>query len=254
MSLFDLPSPLYSFLDGLLRALLPEWAILVVWGLLGGAISMGLYRLISPQDHLKSIKAEADKSRAAMIAYDGDFDGLLALVRRSLWLSFRHVALTIGPVAAASLPMLCLIAYVSNTYSYLQPAAGSTVEVHIEPVNAAVKWEPPAQIDGNRGTWRVLWPASDKQVRLAYASGSLLASFPLPSPAPMLQKFTWWNFFFGNPAGYIPLDSRISSVEIALAREQFVPVGPEWLRGWEGVFFLAAGLCSLFIKIAFNVH
>ena len=122
MNPFDLPVPLLSLIDGMLRALMPGWASLLVWGALAGFFSTALYWLLSPRERISEAKTRAYDLRAAMLAHSGDFEGLLSLVVQSLTSELWQLRLVLVPAIAASLPALFLIAYVSRAY-----VAGATV-------------------------------------------------------------------------------------------------------------------------------
>jgi hypothetical protein len=113
---FDFAPRLLSSVDGLLRALLPGWASLLVWGALAGFISTALYRLLSPRERIRDATVRACELRAAMLAYSGDFEGLLSLIKCSLVAALYQLRLVLGPAVAASLPGLIVIAYVSGAY------------------------------------------------------------------------------------------------------------------------------------------
>jgi hypothetical protein len=254
MGMFDLPAPLFRLADGLVGPMLPAWASLTLWGLLAGVVSVGMYLAVSPQQRLKRIKGEARDARDAIVAYDGDFDGLLPLVRRSLGLSLRQVALTSGPAILAALPVICTFAWLSNAYEFREPAAGAAVPIRVEPATAQVAWDPPADSSSSGDTRLLNWPGAGRQVRLIDAAGRVLATFPLHAPVPELRKFAWWNVLIGNPAGYLPRATGVGAVEVGLAPREFLSVGPSWMRGWELIFFASLAVISVAIRTAFRVH
>jgi hypothetical protein len=254
VGLFDLPGPLFSLADRPLRALLPQWGCLVAWGILAGSASMTIYRVVSPQKRIEEIKQAAEQAQIAMRGYDGDFEGLLPLARRSLGLAMLHLALALGPAIAASLPALFLIAYLDQAYGYSTPRPGAVVGVRITPHRAPVAWNPVSAANGGDGFFMVRWPVAAAPVTVSSASGVRLASFPLRQPIPELRKFTAWNWLYGNPAGYIPASTNVDSITLDVAPTSYLPAGPEWLRGWETVFFLSAAFASILIKIRLGVH
>jgi hypothetical protein len=250
----DLPAPFFAFADRVLGEFLPPWSRLIVWGLAAGFTSTWLYRSFSHQDRIAAVKTEAAQAQAALLAYDGDFNGALPLIGRSLRLSMRHLLLTGGPALAAGLPVLLLFVWLSNAYGYREPAAGAAVTVRIEPANTQVKWYPAAESAGHGGTWRIAWPAAGQQYRLSDAAGHLLVTLPLRAPIPEVQKFVWWNVLLGNPAGYLPAGARVRSVEVAYPAREFLHVGPEWLRGWELVCIIPAIIVSITFRVALGIH
>lgn len=103
--------------------MLPHWATLIVWGLAAASFSTLIYRKLAPQDRIEAIKGESNLARAQMLAYDGDFEGLLTLVRRTLRLSLTHLGLSLGPAVGASVPALLIFLYLDRTAELL-PAGG----------------------------------------------------------------------------------------------------------------------------------
>jgi hypothetical protein len=254
MGIFDLPAPAFSAADRLMASMMPRWSIPLVWGVVAASIASWLYYKLSPQARIDQLKHEAEEARAAMLAYDGDFDGLLPLARRTLALSGQRLFLSIGPALAASLPALFLFTYLDNAYGYREPAPGAPVAVRVEPARVPVVWSVAAAAHQADGTWTLRWPPQESPVHLACANGPELVSFPLRRPVPIVTKFGWWNFLFGNPAGYLPADAPVESVEASLPQAQFLGVGPEWIRGWETLFFLSAAIVALVIKVVFKLH
>jgi hypothetical protein len=254
VGLFDLPGPLFSIVDAGLRAALPQWGCLAVWGMLAGTTSMTIYRAVSPQKRIGEIKQAALQAQIAMRNYDGDFDGLLPLARRSLGLAMLHLALALGPAIAASLPALFLIAYLDGSYGYSAPRPGAAIAVRITPHRAPVAWNPATAANGADGVFTVRWPVANAPVTVTSAGGVTLASFPLRQPVPELRKFTAWNWLYGNPAGYIPASTIVNAITLDVAPSQYLPAGPGWLRGWETVFFLSAAFASILIKVRLGVH
>ena len=84
MGVFDLPAPLLAWLDGGLGQIAPPTLRLIFWGLVGGAASMALYWLLSPQRELAGTKAEAAQARRSLDAYDGDFAEAWPLIRQGV--------------------------------------------------------------------------------------------------------------------------------------------------------------------------
>ena len=54
--------------------------------------------------------------------------------------------------------------------------------------------------------------------------------------------------------GYLPRPGDVEAVELALPREELLPVGPDWLRGWIPVFFGVLLLASLALKFIWRLH
>ena len=141
MGLFDLPAPTLSWLDQGVLGALPPLVRLVLWALIGAALSMGLYKSISPQRRIGELREAAIAARRRMAGYDGEFSGLGEVAIASLGGSLRHVGVVVLPAVIASLPVLCLLVWLSNTYGYALPDADAPLEVRIEPPDQPVTWQ-----------------------------------------------------------------------------------------------------------------
>lgn len=241
MGLFDLPEPLFTALDTRLAAFVPDSLRLVIWALLAAAVSMALYRWLSPQSRIARLKREAAEARRALNEHDGNLDEAAPLMRRMLRLSLLQMGAVTGPAVLASLPILCLLVWLSTAYGYRFPDLGADVPVETRPVKLRAAWRPPAG-------------AGAARLELSDERGALVDQLELRAPVPVIHKWQWWNALIGNPAGYVPDDAPYDSVELTLPRREYLPLGPGWARGWELPFFLVLVLGSVAIKVIFRVQ
>lgn len=252
MGLLDLPAPLLSWVDQSLLSALPPALRLVVWALIGSAVSMGLYRLISPQARIARLRDAAVAARRRMAAYDGEFSGLGEMALSSLGLSLRHVGVVLLPAVIASLPVVCLLAWLSNGYGYHQPEPGQIVSVQVQPPTVEAAWQGVTpQSPGSSG---VVWPANGEAVRLIDAQNRVLIELPLPSAVPIVHKRQWWNRLLGNPIGYLPADGPVDQVTIDLPPRTYLDVKPDWLGSWEMIFLTVLLIASIAIKLVFRIQ
>ncbi len=254
MGLFDLPSPVLAWADGAAGAVLPPVARLVLWALLGSAVSMALYRLLSSQGKMARLKAEIAGTRGEIAAYDGDLDGMRPLLMRSIGLSLRQVALAVGPAVLASLPLLVLLVWLENAYGFALPQPGETIEVRLSPAAADARWQGSGSEGGPGGADHVVWPDDGSAMVLVDGLGHTLLSLPPPAAVPVIHKRLWWNALIGNPLGYLPEESPVDEIEIELPRQRHLDAGPSWLGRWETVFFTVLVLASVAIKVVFHIH
>jgi hypothetical protein len=253
MGLFDLPAPLLSWMDAALAPMFPPTARLMVWGAVASVLSMGLYWWLSAQEALARVKADAAAARRDLAAYDGDFDGVPPRVRRMLTLSFRHIFLAGAPAVAASLPLISLIAWASNTYGYDLPATGSAVRIDWQPATVDLALEPGASaapVDEHH----IRWPEPHAKATIRDATGAVLAAIDPTIAIPVIHKRVWWNSLIGNPAGYLLDSATVDQIEVGLAPRTFLTVGPAWLRGWEAALLLPLLVTSIAIKVVFRIE
>lgn len=246
MGLLDIPAPLFAWLDQLLGGVLPASARLALWGIAAAILSMGLYRVLSSQERITIVKAKAAEARRALDAYDGEFAGAWPLISETLRLALRQIGLVIGPAVAASVPVLCLIVWLSTAYGHSFPAPGSDVDIRTVPQELQARWVDEVPLSQEAAT--------PPHVVVADEAGRIIGDFALPAPVSTLHKRAWWNAILGNPAGYLPDTVSLDRIEIDLPRREFVSFGPSWIRGWEGVFFTVLIAGSVAMKIGFRIE
>lgn len=238
MSLLDLPAPLLGAVDAGLCAHLPAAARVLLWGLLGGVASMAVYALVSPQRRIDAARRNAAQARGALAECDGGIADALPLMRTSLAAAWRQLRLTLGPTLLAAVPLLLLLPWISNQYGHRFPPLQVIPEIRTTPAQPA-SWQRP--VSGP--------PRIRVGERLPY-----LAEVTVAAPVPVLEPHRWWNYLIGNPAGYLPDAGAIARIEIELPRRQLWPRGPDWLRGWEATFFVAAVVASLALKLGLRLR
>jgi hypothetical protein len=229
MGLLDLPAPFFDFVDRSLLGALPPLLRLILWASAGAAISLTLYRLLSPQRRIAQAKAAALDARRRLNAHDGDLGTALPLMRQSMKAALRHVGLVFPGALIASLPVLALLVWLDAAYGYQLPQDRQAPAVSVAP-------------EAYRGQWQ---PNNSIEVR--DQSGAEVARLMLAEPVTHIEKRQWWNVLIGNPAGYLPERGPIDSITIALPERQYLPVGPDWLRSWATVALTALVIASLLI-------
>jgi hypothetical protein len=248
MGIFDLPAPLFAWFDNLLGELMPPAARLAIWGIIGAAVSMGLYWLISPQQAIKQTQAKSLEARHALDSYEGEFAGAWPQMREMLRLALTQVGIVTLPAVIASLPVLCLLVWLSTAYGYHFPASGASIKIRSFPEQLQARWIAGAKTDTKRRS-----QAQIPRIELFNDQNREARVITLPVPIPSVHKHQWWNILFGSPAGYLPDNSKINSVEINLPPQEFLSFGPSWLRGWEFLFLIVLLVTSIIIKVVFRI-
>jgi hypothetical protein len=245
MGLFDLPAPLFAWVDQVLSGFAPPALRLVLWGVAAAGLSMGLYWLVSPQGRLTDIKMRALAARQKLNAFDGEFAEAWPLMRAMLGLSLKQLGMTTLPAIAASLPVLALIVWLGTAYGYGLPEQQGALGVHTTPeVDAS------AEI---RTTGDPSVPAPPRLVVTA-AGGEVIGDIALAAPVPTIHKKQWWNTLIGNPLGYLPDDGAIEAIAFDLPEKDYLGFGPGWLRPWYVLFFTILVIGSLAIKIVGRIE
>jgi hypothetical protein len=240
MGLLDLPADLWSWADVHMAALLPATVRIVTWGVVGAAISLGLYWLLSPQHRIARIAVDERRLKGALQDETIEMADGLAAAKALLRLALTRLGLVTLPVLVATLPLFSLMTWMEAHYAHDLPRPGQIAEVKVEPHVAQGRWisadTPPARVEVLDGR------------------GSLLQSLPVPVPVPVIAKRTWWNTLIGNPLGYLPDNGPIDRIDIDLPANHYLSIGPDWIRGWVAPFIFSLLVGSLFLKFAFRIH
>jgi hypothetical protein len=246
----------YPVLDAFDRALsfLPAGLRLATFGVLSGALAMGLYRLCSNQARIRAQKAEIQKIRAALQAARDDFAETMRLSRRNLAASFGLVGVVLVPAVVSSLPLLAVIGWLAAHYGHVLPSPGAPIPLAFTPADVEIGVEPQARLLREGTALRLLWPAPGEVPSFTDARGTVYAGPPADLPATVVHKRAWWNWLLGNEAGYLRADAALDAITFALPARAILPGLPGWLAGWEAIYFLSVLAASVVIKIAFRIH
>ncbi|MEM9387136.1 MAG: hypothetical protein AAGA68_18885 [Pseudomonadota bacterium] len=242
VGIFDAASPALTSIDCLIDVL-PSTLRLWLWGMLGGALSVGVYAWVSPQRRLRVIGRMAVRSQRRLDAYDGDLASAWPLLGRHLRLALARVGWALGPTALSALPVLFLYAWASNTFAYAWPEAGRAVLVQAQPAAYSAAWG--GQPGGEEKA---------ASIRLSDGAGRSLGTVTVNAPVPAVHKRQWWNGLFGNPAGYLDAKSPVEALRLQLPARDYVGVGPAWMRGWEFSFLLALLVSALGLRTALRLQ
>ena len=250
LGLLDIPGLLLGPIDSAPAAIkVPALLRLLGWGWLSGYAGMWIYRRFSPQQRIAEVRTMLADVQKQLASYDGEFSGLLPLIRKQFSLAMRQLRLTTAAALLAALPILLMLPWISNTFSERNPAPGESLMLCAEPAQAATQWQwnGRALATDAEGCQQVDWPEITQPLQLKEGSITLL-QLPLPAPAGIVHKRHWLNVLVGNPAGYLPEQARTSSIRLHLPYREFIPIGPSWMRGWEAVYFLSALVVSLWLR------
>ena len=245
MGVFDLPAPLFTWVDQAMSSFASPTMRLVLWGLVGAVLSMGLYWLFSPQEKLTDVKIRALQARKDLNAHEGEFGDAWPLMRSMLGLSFRQLGMTTFPALLASIPVLALIVWLSTAYGYALPDGQASVDVQTTPTS-------PVSAEFKRSDNAA--SANYPRLVITDSEGGLVSDIALAAPVPTIHKKQWWNTLFGNPLGYLPSDGKIEAIEIGLPEKDYLGFGPDWLRPWYVLFFTVLVLGSLAIKMSMKIE
>jgi|GEM_PF-2435812 len=98
-----------SAIDLWLQAALSPLYSALLWGTLGGIVSMAIYARCSPQTRLDGMKHQQRQLRKTLRGYDGEMDGLYTLIRQDLGLSLHQIRLIFLPFVISCLPVFAML-------------------------------------------------------------------------------------------------------------------------------------------------
>ena len=271
-SLAELPFPLFDAIDNALAVALPPVVRLVVWGVVAGSVAMLLYALCSSQARIREQKALIASIQSRLKAAKDDFALTMRLSRANLGASFKLLGMVTGPAVLSSLPVAFLLVWVAETFAYAVPAPGTAVPMALTPPTPGLSVGPPGAFHPAVGhpaaghpaaaspdpapaaaaakavTGTLAWPAAG-ELSVADAQGPAW-SHPVAGKRPpvVVKKAVWWNWLYGNPAGYLRAGADLQEIDLAVPPLEVVGAGPSWLRGWEVVFFASTIVASLVVK------
>lgn len=240
MGIFDLPSPVLSWIDGQLMAFLPPVAKLLLWAAIAALGSMELYRVLSPQRRIRALEVALRDTQRSVGNHEGSFADGWWLIRAMLGLAFRRVLLVLPATLIASLPLLVLIVWLDSAYGSTFPPPGESISVVV-----------PGDFQGR---WIAETEAAPPRAQVVDRTGKTVASISLAAPVPAVHKHRWWNVLIGNPAGYLQQDAPVDRIEIGLPRQEVLPFGPDWLRGWEVGFFVSLVVLAWIVKVVRRIE
>jgi len=240
MGVFDLPAPMFAWLDDKAGAIASPAIRLALWGVLAATVSMAIYRWLSPQERIRRGRVDIVQARRQLDAHEGEWDEAKTLMRHLLHLAFAQVGRVGWPSVVASLPLLLLLTWLSSSYGYTFPEPGAEPAIRTQPAGLQSQWL--------AGECASAEPRGTCPHIIVREGDFPIAEFQLAAPVPIVHKRRWWNALLGNPAGYLPSEQAVESIHIDLPAREYLALGPQWSRAWWVPFFTSLIVASLMLK------
>ena len=252
MGFFDILNPVFTGIETYLLSWIPAWARVALYGLGSGIVTMLLYAKVSNQDALTQGKSASKEALSALRKLDpeAEFDVVLATMRKAIAAPLRQAKNAAIPALWASLPLIFVLVWLDNSYSYQAPPVGSSIQALTEPFVPLQESDSVHRTEGQ--TYSLTWPESG-QIELQSLSGDLIISIPSSTHVPLIHKRKWWNMLIGNPAGYIDESAPFDSVEFTHTPRELIGFGPHWIRSWLFIYFAVLMASSIAIKVKFKI-
>lgn len=247
--------PALNGLDGWLATWLPLGVRVALFGLLCGALSIGIYRLLSNQERTRAVSAELRQIRRRLFAADLDDAEFARLNKRNLALSFGHLGRTLGPSLVAALPFLLLAVWFAHYHAVHWPPAGTAVPVRFVPPTEPARGGPDPVFQGQGASLALVVPPDIVTQPIHLSAGATHVydgTLGMPLGGALFKR-QWWNLLLENDAGYLDPDAPVEEVTFELPPVRLTDDLPGWLAGWEALFILSAFVSALGLKIAFRI-
>lgn len=222
----------------------------ILFGALSGVLSMLLYRAISLQQRIRSLKQEARVVRRELSKTSEDFGEVLRLTGINLRVSFGIMGLAIGPALISSVPALIVVLWMYANFHYAAPSTGEVVRGASDRNGQRVEFLLP-----NKG-WSdtMAWPDPTSPVSIR-VDGRTVFTGQLGSRAYLgLHERFWLDYVDGLHTAFLVPSSSVSSVSFVLPRRTLWPGVEGWTGHWEWTFFSAVLLSSIFLKFALKIE
>lgn len=245
---------LFSYIDAFLRSVMPLWGALLFWGLIGGAVVMGLYALVSSQKRISAKKEQIKQLQKLLRDESLDFAGTLRLSKQNLMRSLELLGLVLLPSFVSMAPAIVMIFFISILYTHEAPVAGQEVEVEVSPYINSLRVESGSSI--KRAGDSTIMVSLSEPPRIVFYEGDRMI-YEWASGMPMdvsVGKRPLWGMLVPAGAGYLPGDSGVSRIRIGFQRLLVSKWLPGVLGGWEFTYFLALTISAVAIKVAFRIH
>jgi hypothetical protein len=267
MGILDLPAPVLSWIDGELGLVLGPAFRLVIWAAMAALISMTIYRELTPQRRLAVIEVATLRIKRRLDRHEGELAEAMPIILRMLRLSLLRLRLVLLPALVGALPVICLFLWASSTFNAELPRDPVAVVAKARPDSFTAVVTPPrahAVVAGPATsavttTTPARPPVAGKGARQPHVvardpNGQVVVRVALKAPVETIEKRAWWNALIGNPGGYLPANGPIDRIDLNLPRMVYLPFGPDWLRGWEALFFGVMLLSSIGLKLALRIR
>lgn len=117
MDFLAFPVPFFVTVDSMMALALPAVLRLAAWALFASIVTMELYRLLSPQAWIATLKKRFVEVKRALDSFDGDFEEAWPMMRSMLGAAFLRVGIVLPGTFVAALPLLLLLVWIDSAYA-----------------------------------------------------------------------------------------------------------------------------------------
>ena len=113
-----LAQPVY-LVNTWLLLVFPAWLVVAVWSVLSAAVSMLLYKRLSPQQKIAELTITIKNLQRQLLASDASPQELSGVMKRYISLSFSKVVVVLLPSLVSALPFLLVIPGLERSFSQM---------------------------------------------------------------------------------------------------------------------------------------
>jgi hypothetical protein len=246
--------PALTVVDGLFASFMPALLRVLIWGGIAGALAMLVYKLASNQIVIARLKTETRNLRRRMLDPDLEQAEFARLMRMNLKTSFSLLGRTLLPGMLSTVPVLLIAAWLSAYYGYGVPPNDQPVRLHVEPPVTVVIQPANGVAERDGDDWIIASSPANETLTVVAAGATAYAGNPFAPPVPEIAKRQWWNALLASEAGYLTPDAAIDLIVIDLPRRLLIADLPDWLAGWEALYFLGILVVAIALKFALRIE
>jgi hypothetical protein len=237
-------------IDGWLSPWLVAGGRLLIFGAVSGMVSMLLYKVISSQRRLRSLKEKARIVRRQLAAAGDDLGEVMRLTAINLKVSFSILGIVIVPAVLSSLPSLVVTLWAYANFHYAAPSERAIVRASSGADGQPVEFLLPDQ------SWAdsVAWPGSELPVSIR-VGGTTIFNGELGRRGYLgLHERSWIDSVDGLNTAFLMHGSPVEEISFTLPRQAIWPGVDGWIGHWEWTFFAAMLLGSVGLKFALRIE
>lgn len=243
-----------SWIDSLLFSANADLLALAMWALVLSAISILIFKLISPQKKLSSNSKKITAIRADLLNDKVKEELIWQEIALMLKLSLLRVLFSIFPTLLAALPIIFMFFSLEKYYGLGAVNPGTEIAVYFRSSSTSLRLNINGEEVRIKNGGLVKWPLKGN-VRVLLESRELIATFDSFDANPVLGLRRWWHVFMPMPGrnSYLSDNPQVSQVTFDLPMRELIDFGPSWIRVWFVWFFMWLFIFSLTFKKIFKV-
>lgn len=253
--MLNLVFPIFDAVDVGCAGFLPLSVRVVIWGVVAGIFAMLVYRATSNQNAIAALKLEIkDLQRQMLDPQLDNFADYSAIARRNLAVSVRLLAKTLTPALMSGLPVVLIASWVHSLHGFHLPPAGAEIVARGVPAAGSISVQPQNLARAVADGVAITPQQPDADISFLVDGETVYAGSPFSFPSPTIGKRQWWNVFLEARSGYLSSDADLQEIQFDVPKTRVLSRGPDWLAGWEPLFFVGVFLSAIAMKFCLRLQ